>query len=144
MSGQRARAVIPPSMVDNAAIYQYSPAVVVPAGDLLFVSGQVGLDPHRGVLLDPEEQFVKAFENLDTVLRSAGTEFANVVELTSYHTAMEYVELFMRVKERFMTSEPHPAWSIIGASALGRPELLVEIKAIATLASRRAEGRDGR
>ena len=136
MSSRHATAVIPPSMAENAAIYQYSPAVVVPAGDLLFISGQVGLDPIRGVLVDPQEQFVKAFQNLDAVLQAAGTTFADVVEMTSYHTAMEYVELFMRVKERFITSTPHPAWSIIGASALGHPELLVEIKAIAMLPSR--------
>jgi enamine deaminase RidA (YjgF/YER057c/UK114 family) len=120
-------------MIEWADSFQYSPAIVVPAGALVFVSGQVGLDPVRGIVADPEAQFVKAFENLDAVLRAAGSSLDRIVELTTYHTSMEHTELFRQVKERFIHTPPFPAWSIIGASALGHPGLLVEIKAVATM-----------
>ena len=130
---RRARAVIPESVTGTAERYRYSPGIVVPAGDLLFVSGQVGRDATGTVVLDPERQFATAFENLDAVLTAAGTSLAHVVELTTYHTAMEHLALFAEVKSRFLTTTPYPAWSAIGVQELALPGLLVEIKATATL-----------
>ena len=130
---RRARAVIPESVTGTAERYRYSPGIVVPAGELLFVSGQVGRDATGTVVLDPERQFATAFENLDAVLTAAGTTLAHVVELTTYHTAMEHLALFAEVKARFLASAPYPAWSAIGVHELALPGLLVEIKATATL-----------
>ena len=130
---RRARAVIPESVRGTAERYRYSPGIVVPAGDLLFVSGQVGRDATGTVVLDPERQFATAFENLDTVLTTAGTTLAHVVELTTYHTAMEHLALFAEVKSRFLTTTPYPAWSAIGVQELALPGLLVEIKATAAV-----------
>ena len=111
---RRARAVIPESVTGTAERYRYSPGIVVPAGDLLFVSGQVGRDATGTVVLDPERQFATAFENLEAVLAAAGTTLAHVVELTTYHTAMEHLAVFAEVKARFLATAPYPAWSAIG------------------------------
>ena len=93
----------------------------------------MGRDATGTVVLDPERQFATAFENLDAVLAAAGTSLAHVVELTTYHTAMEHLALFAEVKSRFLTTTPYPAWSAIGVQELALPGLLVEIKATATL-----------
>jgi enamine deaminase RidA (YjgF/YER057c/UK114 family) len=132
-SDRPAEAVIPPSMADAAASYQYSPGVTVPAGDLLFVSGQVGRDSAGQVVADPAQQFITAFENLRSILEEAGATMADVVEITTYHTSMADLALFAEVKARFLNTAPHPAWTGIGVNELALPGLRVEIKATARL-----------
>jgi enamine deaminase RidA (YjgF/YER057c/UK114 family) len=132
-SDRPVKAAIPASMASPAAAYRYSPGVIVPAGDLLFVSGQVGRDQSGHVVLDPEEQFVTAFENLELILIEAGATMADVIEITTFHTSMEDLGLFAEVKARFLHTEPYPAWTGIGVSELALPGLRVEIKATARL-----------
>lgn len=120
-------------MAGPAAAYRYSPGVRAPARDLLFVSGQVGRDAELGVITDPEAQLVKAFENLEAVVREAGGTLADVVEITTYLTSMELLPLLARVKDRFFTTEPYPAWTGIGVSELALPGLLLEVKATCVL-----------
>jgi enamine deaminase RidA (YjgF/YER057c/UK114 family) len=127
------QAVIPKSMRGVARSFQYSPAVSVSEGRLLFVSGQVGRDDSGKPIANTEAQFVKAFENLREILEEAGGTLANVVEITTYHTSMRDLRVFAGVKERFFATEPHPAWSAIGVNELALPGLRVEIKAIARL-----------
>ena len=126
-------AVIPASMARTAGSYQYSPGVVVPAGNLLFVSGQIGRDASGNVVLDPEQQFVAAFENLLSILAEAGATMANVVEITTFHTSMADLAIFAKVKGRYLDTTPYPAWTAIGITELALPGVLVEIKATARL-----------
>lgn len=126
-------AVIPPAVARTAASYQYSPGVIVPAGDLLFVSGQVGRDASGHVVADPEQQFVTAFENLRSILEQSGATMADVVDLTTFHTSMADLAVFAEVKARFLDTTPYPAWTAIGISELALPGLRVEIKATARL-----------
>lgn len=126
-------AVIPPLMADTAAAYEYSPGVIAPAGDLLFVSGQIGRDATGHVVADPEQQFVAAFENLQSILVQAGATMADVVDLTTFHTSMTDLAVFAKVKARFLDTTPYPAWTAIGITELALPGVLVEIKATARL-----------
>ena len=126
-------AVIPPSAAGPAASYQYSPGVIVPAGDLLFLSGQIGRDTAGNVVADPEQQFVTAFENLQAILVEAGATMADVVDITTFHTSMADLAIFAEVKARFLSTTPHPAWTAIGITELALPGVLVEIKATARL-----------
>jgi len=128
------QAVIPTAMAQPANSYRYSPGVIVPAGsDLLFVSGQVGRDAEGQVVLDPERQFVTAFENLRSILEHAGAVMSNVVEITTYHTSMADLALFAEVKARYLDTTPYPAWTGIGVGELALPGLRVEIRATARL-----------
>ena len=63
-----------------SAVGPYSQAIE--AGDLVFCSGQVGLDPATGVLVDGglEAQAERALRNLEAVLDAAGCTFADVVK----------------------------------------------------------------
>lgn len=126
-------AVIPLSMAEPASAFQYSPGITVSAGTLLLISGQVGRDAVAGVIADPEAQFVKAFENLDAVLGEAGATLSDVIEITTYLTSMEHLPLLARVKQRFFTSAPYPAWTGIGVNELALPGLLLEVSATAAL-----------
>jgi enamine deaminase RidA (YjgF/YER057c/UK114 family) len=133
-----ARAVVPEEMKGPAQAFQYSPGIRISGGDLVLISGQVGRDSLSGVVADPEAQFTKAFENLESVLREAGATLGDVVEITTYLTSMEYLPLLARVKERFFTSEPFPAWTGIGISELALPGLLLEVRAAAAVAGEAA------
>src|SRR5262245_40982626 len=72
-----------------AAVGPYVHAVRL--GDLVFTSGQVGLDPATGKLVGGgiEAETRRALQNLEAVLRAAGTGFDRVVKATVFLTDME-------------------------------------------------------
>lgn len=125
--------VIPPGM---EAVYEkihYAPAVRV--GNTVYVSGQIGRDRNMQLVHGNEAQIVQAFENLKLVVETAGGTLADIVDITSYHTDMRDLPLFMKVRDRYLTGD-YPAWTAIGAASLGgAPGYIVEIKAVAVLRS---------
>jgi enamine deaminase RidA (YjgF/YER057c/UK114 family) len=119
------------------AIYkgmQFSQAVRV--GEWIWVSGQVGMDVNWQVGEGIEAQTRIAFQNLDRVLSHAGANLADIVELTTFHTAMTDMAAFSKVKSEFFPKD-YPAWTAIGVTELVLPALLVEIRATAVVGSRK-------
>ncbi|WP_426409673.1 RidA family protein [Bradyrhizobium ganzhouense] len=109
--------------------FQYSSAVK--AGGLVFVAGQIGLNPDGSMPDKPEQQFVNAFERLKLVLEEAGCQMSDLVELVSYHVGLHsHLADFMKVKERYVPA-PFPTWTILDIAGLARPGLIIEIKAVA-------------
>lgn len=114
-----------------AAIGTYSQAVR--AGKTLYLSGQIGLDPQTGRLVDGiENQILRVFENLKAVAEAAGGSLADAVKLTVYMTDLAY---FARVNEVMSTyfEQPYPARAAVGVAALPRGAL-IEADAILVLA----------
>lgn len=121
--------VIPEGMEPIYQNIRYAPAVRV--GDTLYVSGQIGRDANMQLVEPREAQFVQVFENLKKVLESAGFDFSEVVDVTSFHTDMRDLPLYMQVRDRYFR-EPWPAWTAIGAAQLcGAPGYFLEVKAVA-------------
>ncbi len=119
------------SGAEMAKQFGYSDAVR--SGDLVFCSGQVGLEDDGTPPLDPERQFRRAFAALERVLADAGCRPADVVDLTSFHTRYpENMGVFMKAKADFQQGAA-PAWTAVGVAALGMPDTLVEIKAVARI-----------
>lgn len=117
-----------------AAIGPYSQAIAV--GDLLFCSGQLGLDPATGALVDGvEAQAERAMKNLTAVLDAAGLSFADVVKTTIFLADIDDFAAVNAVYGRFVP-DPPPARSTVQVAALPKGGA-VEIEAIA----RRARGR---
>lgn len=134
--------VIPAVWQERSDSFEYSPAVR--AGDLLFVAGQTGDDDYVAIP-DPEAQFVAAFEALGGILREAGCDFADVVELMTFHTStiepenpeepcalFDHFGVFCEVKNRYIKG-PFPTWTAVGTTALALPGLFVEVKATAVV-----------
>jgi reactive intermediate/imine deaminase len=114
-----------------AAIGTYSQAVR--AGNTLYLSGQIGLDPATGGLVDGiENQILRVFENLKAVAEAAGGSLADAVKLTVYLTDLAH---FARVNEIMSGyfEQPYPARAAIGVAALPRGAL-IEADAILVLA----------
>ena len=111
-----------------AAIGTYSQAVR--AGDTVYLSGQIPLDPQSMKLVDGdfETQAKRVFENLRAVCRAAGGDFDRVVRVTVYLTDLAN---FAKVNEVMATyfREPYPARAAIGVASLPRGAL-VEIDAV--------------
>ncbi|GLO51372.1 reactive intermediate/imine deaminase [Pseudomonas putida] len=99
-----------------AAVGTYSQAVR--AGDILYMSGQIPLDPSTMKLVDGiENQIVQVFQNLSAVIHEAGKSFGDVVKLNIYLTDMECFPLVNAVMARYFTA-PFPARAAIGVASL--------------------------
>ncbi|MGE0705649.1 MAG: Rid family detoxifying hydrolase [Vicinamibacterales bacterium] len=107
----------------------YSPAVR--SGDLLFVSGQIPVDPSSGRLVagDIGAQTSRVLDNLQLLLQAAGLTLASVVRTTVYLADMNDFEAMNAAYGRFFT-EPYPARSTIQAARLPK-DARIEIDAIA-------------
>ncbi|HEY7829351.1 MAG TPA: Rid family detoxifying hydrolase [Solirubrobacteraceae bacterium] len=114
-----------------AAIGPYCHAVR--AGDLLFCSGQIPLDPDSGELVGatPAEQTRRCMENLLAVCDAAGTTLARAVRLTIYMTDLQAFAEVNEVYGSFFAADP-PARVTVGVAQLPKGAQ-VEIDAIVAL-----------
>jgi 2-iminobutanoate/2-iminopropanoate deaminase len=112
-----------------AAVGPYSQAIT--AGDTVWVSGQIPLDPATGALVpgDVEAQARQVLRNVGAILEAAGSGFDRVVKATVYLTDLADFDVVNRVYAEFMPSPP-PARVSVQVSRLPRGAS-VEIDAIA-------------
>jgi 2-iminobutanoate/2-iminopropanoate deaminase len=112
-----------------AAIGPYSQAVW--AGDFLFVSGQICLDPETGELVgtDAATQADQVFKNVGAILESQQLSFKDVVKATVFAKNMEDFAAVNEVYGRFFTSD-FPARAFVEVARLPK-DVLVEIEVIA-------------
>lgn len=125
----------PPELYDPKS---YSHVVEVQGGRLLFVSGQVPVNAQRQLASrDFREQVEKVYDNLETVLKSVGAGFGNVVKTTTYLTDISQAKVFREVRDaRFADLKTRPASTTIVITALVEPEFLLEIEVIAAVPAR--------
>lgn len=111
------------------AIGPYSLGVI--AGSFLFASGQLGLSPETGVLVDGgvEAETKQALLNLKSILESGGTDLENVVKTTVFLRDINDFAKMNLVYAEFFKENP-PARSAIQVAALPK-NAAVEIEAIA-------------
>jgi reactive intermediate/imine deaminase len=113
-----------------AAIGTYSQAVR--ADKTLYLSGQIGLDPATGELVDGiENQIHRVFGNLKAVAEAGGGSLADAVKLTVYLTDLSHFAHVNEIMARYF-EKPYPARAAVGVVALPRGAL-VEADAILVL-----------
>jgi len=115
------------------ALYEaHGYSAAIRSGDLLFVSGQVGSRADGTPEPDFERQVQLAFDNLAATLDAAGCSFADIVDVTSFHTDPEnQFETIMAVKSQIFSAPPYPNWTAIGVTWLAGFDF--EIKVIARI-----------
>lgn len=113
------------------AIGPYSQAVR--AGSLVFVSGQIPLDPDTGAMVDGDiaVQTHRVFANLAAILDAAGASFDHVVRTTVYLADMNDFAVVNEIYGTYFTS-PAPARATVQAARLPK-DARVEIDVIASL-----------
>ena len=113
-----------------AAIGPYSQAIR--SGDLIFVSGMLGIDPADGSLKPTvEAQAEQALKNLAAVLKEAGTDTSAVLKTTVVLTDMGAFASVNEIYARYFTA-PFPARSCVQVSTLPKGGLF-EIEAVASV-----------
>jgi reactive intermediate/imine deaminase len=113
-----------------AAIGPYSQAVK--AGDTVYLSGQIGLDPVTMQLVEGfEAQTLRVFENLKAVAEAAGGGLADAARVTIYLTDLGNFGVVNELMTRYF-AEPYPARATVGVAALPRGAQ-VEIDAVLVL-----------
>ena len=113
------------------ALGAYSPAIK--AGNLLFVSGQIPIDPVTGTLVDGDitAQTEQVMRNLGALLRAAGAGFEHVVRTTVFQADMNEFAAMNEVYGRHVAAPP-PARATVQVARLPR-DVKIEIDAIAVL-----------
>ncbi len=117
--------------------WHYTPAVKV--GDMVIVSGIPAAGPGTY-----EDKVRRMFVVLGKELAQAGAAYADVVELTTFHTGPVDPQSFQAEFARFAPihheffPSHYPAWSAVGTSALLSPGAVVEMRAVAMIGSGRA------
>ena len=114
-----------------AAIGPYSQAIR--AGSLLFISGQIPIDPSTGTLIEGSiaEQTHRVFRNIGAILEAAGASFDHVVRTTVYLADMNDFAAMNEVYGGYFTS-PAPARATVQAARLPK-DARVEIDVIASM-----------
>lgn len=109
------------------AIGVYSQAVC--AGQTVYLSGQIGLDPASMQMMEGiEAQIVRVFENLKAVAQAADGSLDDVVKLNVYLTDLAHFARVNEIMAKYFR-EPYPARAAVGVAALPRGAL-VEMDAI--------------
>lgn len=125
---------IPPAGVAPANGYTH---VVVGEGRLVVISGQVALDEQGNMVGegDAAAQARQVFENLRRCLAAGGATFADVAKFTFYVTDVAVLPEVRIARDAHIDTARPPASTAVQVAALYRPELLLEVEALAILRS---------
>jgi len=109
-----------------------SPAVKI--DNLVYTSGQVGVKSDTGELAGSgiQEQTKQIMENIKLLLEAAGSSMDKVIKCLVFITDMKDFQAMNEVYKSYFEKDP-PGRSCVQVAALARPELIVEIEAIAIL-----------
>jgi len=115
------------------ALYEaHGYSAAIRSGDLLFVSGQVGSRADGTPEPDFAAQVQLAFDNLKTTLAAAGCTFADLIDVTTFHTDPEkQFPTIMAIKNSVFPQPPYPNWTAVGVTWLAGFDF--EIKVIARI-----------
>ncbi len=117
----------------NRAPAGYSQVVEVRGGRTLYISGQIALDSSGDLVGsgDFTAQVKQVFANLKARLDEAGASFNDVVKLNFYLLDAGNLQIVRDVRDAYVNREHPPASTLVVVKQLFRPELLVEVDAIA-------------
>ena len=126
-----ARTIIAPPFVHKTAGYSHA----VQAGNTLYIAGQVAVDPEGNAVGegDIEAQVAQVWQNLKSILGFAGGTVEDIVKITVFTTDIAYRPAIAAARDLAFPNGRYPASTFLVVKGLARPELLVEIEAIAVL-----------
>jgi enamine deaminase RidA (YjgF/YER057c/UK114 family) len=111
----------------------YSHVVSARPGRVVWTSGQVAMhaDGTAAPPGDWEAQTRLAMENVGRALEAAGASWADVVKLTFFVVEVTALETIRAVRDEFVATDRPPASSLVQVAGLFRPDLLIEVEAVA-------------
>ena len=125
--------ISPPELKAIYDSWGFSPSVL--AGGFLFIGGQVGINSKGDVSDDPAEQIDQAFINMGYILREAGANYDDIVDLSAFYANYpEHSSLARAIREKHFGTVNPPNWTALGVADLASP-FLFEAKATAYVGS---------
>jgi enamine deaminase RidA (YjgF/YER057c/UK114 family) len=129
------------------ALGMYSHGMIAPAGEIVVVAGQVGMN-RAGKLVGPGDvgaQTKQALDNVRAVLEAAGSGMGDVIRFQTFLTHASDIEGFMQARHEVFPGHfpggAYPPNTLLIVSRLVKPELLVEIEAMAVKPAKVATAR---
>ena len=132
MADSTVRFINPPEL---AASPNYTHVVETTARRTIHISGQVALD-REGNLVgegDLRAQTRQVFENLKHALAAVGATFDDVIKLNTFMVDISQIAIIRDIRREYVNTVTPPASTTVGVSALFRPDVLIEVDAIAVL-----------
>jgi 2-iminobutanoate/2-iminopropanoate deaminase len=113
----------------------YSPAVKITAGTAIYMAGHTGYQDEKGETYPGnfDGQVRVAFERMRKTLEIAGAKLGDIVTMTVFITDMANGTRFTQLRKEFFQEGHYPASALIGVNELARPEMMIEIQAIAVV-----------
>lgn len=113
----------------------YTHVVVAPDNQTVYIAGQVAYDSAGRIVGagDFRAQVEQVFANLTRALASVGATFADVVKTTTFVTDLSQLAAIREIRSRYLHPTRPPASTLVQVAGLVRPELLIEIEAVAVL-----------
>jgi enamine deaminase RidA (YjgF/YER057c/UK114 family) len=126
------RYINPPALVKPNG---YTHVVVSGDGRTVYIAGQVAFDSTGAVVggTDFRAQAEQVYGNLRKALASVGGSFSDLVKTTTLVTDLKQLGTLREVRARYLDPAHPPANTLIPVTGLARPELLLEIEAVAVL-----------
>ena len=117
-----------PSTINTPTCYSH----VVKAGDTIYIAGQVAVALDGSMLGkdDPTAQSEQIYKNIQNALASVGASLQDLVKTTTYVVSTDCIDAVRAARAKYLANDP-PTSTLLVVSRLARPELLVEIEAIA-------------
>jgi enamine deaminase RidA (YjgF/YER057c/UK114 family) len=113
----------------------FSQVAAIPAGSLVWTSGQVALRADGSLAAeDAEGQARQVFENVGAALRAGGAGWPDVVKLTIFVVDLGDLDAVRRVRDEFVDTTRPPTSSLVRVAGLVRPDLRLEVEAVAWIA----------
>lgn len=106
-----------------------------PGCRVVWTSGQVGLDAEGKAASGWEAQTRRAFQNLSSALNAGGATWNDVVKLTFFVVDTSALDVVRAVRDEFVDRERPPTSSLVQVAGLFRPDLLIEIEAVAAVSA---------
>jgi reactive intermediate/imine deaminase len=115
----------------------YTHVVEVTAGRPVYIAGQVALDPAGGLVGpgDIRAQARQVFDNLQAALQAVGASFDQVVKLTLFLVDATQLPVVREVRDQYINTQQPPASTAVEVRRLVRDDLLIEVEAVAAIAS---------
>ena len=135
-----ARPPVTANFINPEAIHRptgYTHVVEVTAGRPVYIAGQVALDP-SGAIVGPGDiraQARQVFDNLRAALEAVGAGFDQVVKLTFYLVDATQLPVVREVRDQYVNTQQPPASTAVEVRRLVQEDLLIEVEAVAVIAS---------
>jgi len=119
----------------------YSHVAEVTGEKMVFIAGQVGVDPAGASVEGFDAQVKQVFENLKAAVESAGGKFTDIVKLNYFvdggRVTREQLPALRAIRDKYVNTAQPPVSTLVFVKELARAEWLIEVEAVAVVGAKK-------